>query len=386
MKLLTLIFAFVLLWVTGLRSQTAPTTETSSITDAVPGDPSVPVEVTVSGFQDIGQFHLTLKFETDRVQYVSATPNPSLPGMTVTYHPPVTGTQARLVLAWTGAANASLANGSTLAELTFHYVSGTGLLSWAYTFGSVCQYKRYSGGLLSPLADLPRHEYYHNGGISDRAAPAVSAPVLADPQPGPLPVPLISEQFTGISSMTLYLEYDPVLLTYQGNFTKNPAFDSNFIVGDQAGMNGMRQLAIQWYGGPVSLAEGDTLCTLDFTYNSPSCDASLLTWYDNGPSCEFSDANGQVLIDMPRAEYYADGLLAPGLPVTWTGEASGDWDDPANWTDCGTPGPERQVVIPNVSPLAHPVIGTVIHCRSVTVENGAILQIQPGGILYITKP
>ncbi len=385
MKPATLISAILLAFSAALHAQIAPVTTAGRVTNAVPGDPAVPVAVTVSGFEQIGQFTLTLKFDITRVQFVSATVNAALTGMAVNYLPPVTGTQGTLLFSWTGAANLSLPDGSALAGLTFHYVSGTGLLWWANTFGSVCQYKRYNGNTLTILGDVPRYQYYQNGGISNRGAPVLTAPQLFDPVPGALSVPLLADGFTDIASMTLYLEYDPLFITYQHSFTKHPAFDSNFIVGDQAGAGGKRQVVIQWYGSPVSLADGTTLCTLAFNYLTASCQSSPLQWYDSGPSCEFADSQGCVLIDLPGADYYLDGLVGHGLPVRWTGSISGDWDDPANWDDCGMPEPDRRVVIPNVAPLAFPVINTQKSCRSLMLETGAELRIEAGGAMVVTE-
>ena len=147
----------------------APIITAARVTNAIPGTMSVPIPVTVSNFNNIGQFTLTMKFDTTKVHYVSATTNASLPGMTVTYTSPSGNTQGKLVFAWTGAANVSLADGSNLANLTFSYVSTTGILSWAYTYGAVCQYKRYVLGVLTALNDSPQYLFYINGGISNRS-------------------------------------------------------------------------------------------------------------------------------------------------------------------------------------------------------------------------
>jgi hypothetical protein len=367
-----------------LPAQDAPVTTAGSVTVAVPGSPSI-VPVTVDNFIQIGQFTLTLKFDTTRVRYLSAALNPSLQGLTAVYTPPAGNTLGKLVLSWTGASNLSLANGSVLADLNLLYIAGTGILQWTYTYGSVCQYRRWSGAILTPINDQPRHLYYINGGVSNRGAPVVTAPAIAGPEPGPMPVVLTTSGFTGIQAFTLYLEYDPAFIVYQQSYTRNPAFDSNFIVGDTPGFNGKRFLVIQWYGGSVSLPDGAALCTADFSYLTASCSSSPLTWYDNGPTCEFSDASGNILIDTPDGNYYLPGIVAEGLPAQWTGAVSIDWNNPANWTSCGMPNPMRAVVIPNVGTNPYPVITGNISCRSVEVENGARLNIAPTGALTVLQ-
>jgi hypothetical protein len=258
------------------------------------------------------------------------------------------------------------------------------LLSWAYTFGSVCRYKRYSGGSLITLADSPKNEFYENGGIANRTSPVVQAPVIPSPQPGNVPIPLATIGFTDIKSFTLYLEYDPAIIAYQNSFTKNPAFDSNFIVGDNPGTGNNRFIVIQWFASsPVTLADGSLICTLDFNYPAASCDPCPLAWYDTGPTCEFADGAGDVLLDMPKPDYYIDGIIAPGLPVTWTGNAGNNWFEELNWDACGSPDKLRNVIIPDVSPNAFPVINLPAECYSITIENNAAVSISSSGSLSV---
>jgi hypothetical protein len=378
--ILCLIF---LVTTTILRSQTAPVTIAGRVTNAIPGDPAVPVAIQVTGFANIGQFTLTMKFDTTRLHYVSAVPNPGLSGMTVTFTAPSGNSQAKLVFSWTGSSNVSMADGSSLANLTFRYKTGTGTLVWAYTFGAVCQYKTYSGANLVALGDTPKYNYYQNGGISNRSAPVTFAPSVADPVPGSLPLSIVVNNFTSISSFTLYLEYDPGIITYQGSFSKNAIFDASFQVGDISGFNGNRMIIMQWYGGAVSLPNGSALCTLSFNYPVSNCNATILSWYDSGPTCAYSDGGGDVLIDMPQADYYNNGIVAAGLPSTWTGANGTEWDNTANWDPCGLPDTLMHVVIPNVSPAHGPVINGPVHCKSVSMQPGADLKIGPGGALFI---
>ena len=364
-------------------SQTAPVTSTGRVTNAVPGDPAIPVAITVKNFTDIAQFTLSMKFDTTRVRYVSAVTNPSLPGMNVSYVHPAGNTQGKLVFTWSSASNISLTEGTPIADLVFNYISGTGNLTWAYTFGSVCQYKRWSGSSLITLTDSPKYNFYQNGGISYREAPVVTAPVIKNPVPGELSLDLTASGFTNISAFNLNLEYDPLIITYNNLFEKNTVFDTHFVVGDNPGAGGKRQIVIQWYGSAVNLTEGDTLCTLKFSYPEESCNGSLLSWYDTGPNCQYSDYNGDALLDMPKSTFYIDGLVYASLPATWTGAVSNAWGDPANWTSCGTPDVTRHVLIPNVSPNSFPVLTGEKRCRSLEILPGATLIIAPGGNIVI---
>jgi hypothetical protein len=379
---------YILLWLfllssSALQSQNAPVTKAESVTDAIPGDPSVPVAITVTQFNNIAQFTLTMKFDTTRVRFVSASTNPLLSGMTIVYTSPVGNTQGKLVLTWTSSSNISLADGSSIANLTFHYITGTGILSWAYTFGSVCQYKRIVNTVMTTLSDSPKYLFYKNGGISNRVAPVTFVSSFPDPAPGPLPVSVIVNGFDNVGALTLYLEYDSTVIHYLGTFTKNPVFISSFLVGNNIGSGGKKLMVIQWFGDAVNLDDGDTLCTLNFSYPSANCQPCFLNWYDNNSSCEYTDAQGNVLIDMPQADYYINGLVAEGLPAVWTGNIGNAWDNPANWSDCGTPNIRRRVIIPDVSPKAYPVITDSGYCKSIIIETGAMLTVGPNGSIAV---
>jgi hypothetical protein len=375
MRVLFVILCLLAIFRPFLRAQTAPVTTAGTITNAVPGSQTAPVPVTVTGFDNIGQFTLTMKFDTTRVRYVSSTTNSSLSGMTVTYTSPSGGnTQGKLVLTWTGTVNQSLADSSSLASLVFFYVTGTGILTWSYSFGAICQYKRYVGATLTLLNDTPKYAFYLNGGISNRTAPYTFAPTIAEPQPGPLNIPIIVNGFTTIGGFTLWLEYDPAVITYV-SFTKNAVFGSSFQVSDNPGNNGKRVIYIQWFATSVTLADGSTLCTLNFNYPALHCNPCALHWIDIGGSCEYTDNLNNVLIDMPQQVFYIDGIIAAGLHPTWTGNVSSDWNNPSNWNSCGVPVLSRRAIIPNVAPNANPVLSSEGYCKSVTVQSGATLTI-----------
>jgi hypothetical protein len=208
----------------------------------------------------------------------------------------------------------SLPDGSSLADLTFSYVTGTGIIRWAYSFGSVCQYKRYVGNTLTVLSQTTPYLFYKNGGISYRGAPDTYAPLITVTALGSVAVPLTVTDFTGISAMTLSLEYDPAIMTYV-NFVKNPLFVGNFQVGNNAGTGGKKIIRIQWYGTAVSLVNGAALCTLNFSYIASASTGTTLNWIDEGSSCEYAEGSGDILIDLPQNDYFHNGSVTPA-PVS----------------------------------------------------------------------
>lgn len=312
LKRIALLLTWLALFPFVLSAADAPVTTAANVTNAVPGVSTVVIPVTVTGFTSIGHFTLTLNFDTTRVKYLSVTTNPSLTGMSVSYTNPISS-QGKLIFTWTGSSgtNVSLADGSALAEITFSYVTGTGILAWGYNLGSVCVYKRYVNGVLTSLNDSPQYLFYLNGGISNRGAPMTTAPAKTVTAMGSFTVPVTVNAFTSIKSLTLKLEYDPAVITYQ-SYTKNAAFGSSFLVASQPGSGGKYVVVIQWYGSnPVTLANGSTLCTLTFNYISATYAATALTWFDDGPSCQYADGTGDVLIDLPANTYYVNGSVSP---------------------------------------------------------------------------
>jgi hypothetical protein len=383
-RIVFIVFCLIFLSLPALWSQNAPVTIAGRVTNAVAGNPSVPIAVTVTGFNNIGQFTLTMKFDTTRVHFVSVTKNPALTGMTVTYTHPSDNTQGKLVFAWNDSThnNVSLADGSSIADLTFSYVSGTGILTWSYIFGSICQYKSYVAGVLTSLGDSPNYLFYQHGGISNRSAPVTFAPDITNPVPGTIQLPILVNGFTSIGAITLHMEYDPAIISYN-NFTNNPALNGGFQVGDNPGIGGKRLLVIQWYGLPtVSLSNGSTLCTLFFNYLAANCNVCALSWYDDNSTCEYTDGT-DVLIDMPQNDYYKNGLVEAGLQNTWTGNINSAWENAGNWNACGVPDITRNIIIPNVTPNSFPVVTTAAYCKTISISSGAALTIGPTGSVTI---
>jgi len=312
-KYLLFLICFTLIVSDLIYAADAPVTRATTVTNAIPGTSPIVIPVSVTGFTDIGKLTLTMTFDTTKVRFISAVSNPLLTGMTITYTPVSGSKKGKLVFSWTGAAstNMSLPDSSVLASLNFSYVNGTGILYWSYSSGYVCKYQRYVSGVLTTLTDDPKYLFYKNGGIANRGAPITHAPELMPTGPGPLPVPVKVDNFTDIGALTLYLEYNPAIMTYQNTFTKNPAFGSSFVVGSVPGTGGNMMIVIQWFGNTgITLPNGSTLCTLNFNYTLTSGTTCTLNWFDNGPSCEYADGPGYVLADQPTPTFYTNGNVS----------------------------------------------------------------------------
>jgi PKD repeat protein len=307
------------------RPDNAPVTTAGAITNATTGPGAVTVPITVSNFVSIGAFTLTLRYRHNLAQYVSATPNPAFPGMTVT--PSVEGSIGKLIITWPETAGGvTLPDGAHLLDLTFTYLSGTTTMAWSYNTPFVCEYKKFTGGGFVVLDDSPEASYYINGGISNRSAPVTTASTIANPTPGSqVNVPVTVTGFTTIGSYYLQLEYDSTVMTYV-SVTPNSIFIGAFSSGVAPGSGKKKILTVGWYGSSVTLANGSTLYTVRFTYNNTAGKGnySTLSFFDNGPSCEFADNNGYVLIDFPYADYYKTGLIYSQFAArTWLPQITG---------------------------------------------------------------
>jgi hypothetical protein len=299
-----LLFIFCLISV-NLKSQNAPVTTAGFITDATTVPETVVVPVTVKNFVSIGNFTLTLRYKANRVNYVSASPHPSLPGMTVTNL--VVGTFGKLIIHWPQTPGGiTLPDETHLLDLTFTYNSSTSSLVWI-TSDTNCYFKRYSEGLYILLNDSPEASYYINGGISDRGAPITYAPVINNPLPGDIAVPLSVNNFTSIGAMTLNLEYDQSVMTFVSCIL-NSGLGGTLSIGNSMGSNGKMIVTISWFG-LATLPNASTLATINFTYSNANGTWSGLDFYETGSTCEYADEYANALIDYPASNYYFNGLI-----------------------------------------------------------------------------
>jgi PKD repeat protein len=293
---------------TSLRSQDAPLTTIGSVTNAVAGPVTVPV--TVTNFVNIGSVSLTLDYNPAVITYSSAVPHPSLSSamsLTVVY-------PGRLTISWFGT-GITFPDNTRLVDLTFTYISGTSTLTW-YDNGASCQ---YANGLFVVLNDCPTASYYFNGVITGQAAPVTIAPVVLNATPGTVNVPITANGFTNIATISLTLEYNQFVLTYQ-TITSHPLLSGGTLSATTAVVNGKMRLTISWFNlEGITLPDGSEMFTIGFNYTtSNGINFSELKWIDQGGSCQYSDGNYNVLYDSPTAQYYKNGLVASKLsPKTY---------------------------------------------------------------------
>jgi hypothetical protein len=152
-------------------------------------------------------------------------------------------------------------------------------------------------------------------------APVTTAASAGNAVPGSqVTLPVTVTGFTNIGSVTLCLDYDYSKIHFVSG-TKNPLLPGIFNIGDHDLGTGMHRVIAGWYGSATSLTDGTWILNLVFTYLSGT---ATLQWYDNGPSCEYTNGSGTVLNDIPTNVYYLNGMICGviGNPGIVTGADS----------------------------------------------------------------
>ena len=260
------------------------------------------IPVTVSDFCNIGALSLTLNYNAATLSYQSFTNNSGFPGLTIN------GTIPGKIIAGgyaaTGGTGMTIDDNEILFTLTFYSLGGSTDLTW-YDDGSSCEYADYPD--YNPLPDFPFSFHYINGSVQAPQsvnAPVTTAPVIRTCPDALFDVPITVSDFCNIGALSLTLNYNSSVLTYQ-SFTNNSGFPGLTINGSIPG-----KIIAGGYsapGGPgISLANNSVLFTLTF-YSSGG--TSVLSWFDDGISCEYTDNLFNPLNDSPSSSYYIDGSV-----------------------------------------------------------------------------
>jgi hypothetical protein len=152
---------------------------------------------------------------------------------------------------------------------------------------------------------------FESGISSGQNAPVATAASFVNATPGTLvTIPVTVTGFTNIGSFSLSLDYDYTKVQYVSGI-KNPLIPESFSIGDNNLGNGIHRLVAGWYGlSGISLPDESWIISIDFTYLSGS---TSLQWIDNGPSCAYSDGNGNGLNDIPASSFYINGRICGNI-------------------------------------------------------------------------
>ena len=163
------------------------------------------------------------------------------------------------------------------------------------------------------LSSLPAGPYYALiSGVP--TAPLTMAGIITAIDTTAISVPVTVNNFTGITALSLRLDYDPTVMTYTG-FTPGTPVLSGLTVNNFAVSPTLSRIMIFWSGAaPQTIPAGGTMTNLLFNYKTGT---SALTWNNDsggGTDCEFADVSGEAMLDNPTYSYYMDGQVT-GIPV-----------------------------------------------------------------------
>ncbi len=156
---------------------------------------------------------------------------------------------------------------------------------------------------------------------------AINAPVTTAGSSGvcpglPFSVPITVTGFTQITAMTLRLDYDPTLMTYTGfaNINSSLAGVSINMVPVSPNLN---KVLVAWSSViPLTLASGSKMFDFNFTLISGSPVFTFNNTDGGGSQCEYADANGLPMNDIPSSSYYFNAAIT-NLTLPQPGPISG---------------------------------------------------------------
>lgn len=133
-------------------------------------------------------------------------------------------------------------------------------------------------------------------------------------------VEVLTEDFTGILSLNLHLDYDTTV-AYAISVTAGSSLGGSYNINlSQPG-----SIAIGWYtANAVTLPDNSSIFTIVF---SKITSGNIgLTWYDDGYSCTYSDASFNTLNDLPTENFYisSNNLFLQAMPPAPAGPISGE--------------------------------------------------------------
>ena len=297
-----------------VMSPSAPFTWAPVITHALPGTLDIPVRV--NGFNDIGAISLTFEYDPAVLVYQDfyvANPVLSASGGWIVGTQNAPGGMKYIRISWTKNFQSpplppvNLPDSSIIVSLKFTYAGGTSALAWMDDGGS-CE---YADGNYNVLADTPTSDYYQDGLVTGQQfAPRTVAPCVTGIVGQPVVFPVRVYGFSNIGAISLTLNYDLAVLTYQSITTPNIPLSYSISANGVSGTFIFGAMG----GAGFSLPDGSILMNITFIYNGGSCQ---LTWNDTDPgSCEYADGTDFIpLWDQPRDSYYFDGCVGPAPAI-----------------------------------------------------------------------
>lgn len=250
---------------------------------------------------------------------------------------------------------------SDLAYVTFKKVStGATVLS----FETInCAYGDHTGTI-----SYNECEYISGSLEFTMNAPHTSLPVVplcASEIDQTVIVPIVVSNFYDISTISLSLNYNPLVLEYLTASEDPGSFTYMSTYGDTPGRVGISIINFEEVG--ITYPAGTIISTLTFKYLGGSTD---ITFNEAVGTCEYTNIANEKLIQVPFEAYYTNGFVG-ATESTWTGATSTAWENIANWS-CALPTIDIDVTIGTSTNNNYPVISSAANAKSLTISAGSV--------------
>lgn len=128
-----------------------------------------------------------------------------------------------------------------------------------------------------------------------------------------LSFPVIDTNFNSITSISLRLDYNPQALVYDTFSAVNPVL-TGLLVNNAFVADTLRKLMIVWSDvNPKTIPSGQPLLTLKFLYQGGATNLYWNNAANGGADCEYGDAVGNPLNDLPSETYFKSGYVQGGI-------------------------------------------------------------------------
>jgi hypothetical protein len=125
-------------------------------------------------------------------------------------------------------------------------------------------------------------------------------------------LPVVDTNFINISSVSLRLDFNPMILAYDTFSNLNPAL-SGMIINNNHVNDTLDNIIFTWSStSSRSIPDGESLVELKFFFSGGMTNLSWNNTSNNGGDCEYSDSLGNALIDIPTSSYYYNGYIQGG--------------------------------------------------------------------------
>ncbi|MEI6436902.1 MAG: hypothetical protein WCP32_18915, partial [Bacteroidota bacterium] len=150
------------------------------------------------------------------------------------------------------------------------------------------------------------------------AAPVTTAGSVVAWLGYPVSVPITVTGFDSITAISLRVEYNPNVMTFSGGANVNPAL-SGMVLNDSHVSSDLHKVMVSWSNSnPVILSDYSKLVDLVFTYISGTTSVAFNNESNGGSDCEYADAEGNPLVDVPTSTYYINGEVRSELNINGT--------------------------------------------------------------------